>query len=166
MNVKLKAFSFLWLCLCIIAPVYSQQSVATAGGDASSSKGSTAFSVGQVAFISVDAESGFVQQGVQQPAVFQIVGVHQVPEDITIQLYPNPVSTVLYIALTQSVRVDHHSDQLTARMYDMRGHLVLQQSLPDAINSLPIDHLTSAMYLIQVWKGETFISSYSLIKSN
>ncbi len=165
MIIKMKTFVFLWSVVCLASPVLGQQGVVSTGGDIQSPSGSVAFSIGQTAYHIIDGETGSVHQGLQQPYSFTIVGIEDLREDIAIRLYPNPAVGFVNVQLTLPA-VGLKQDQFTARLYDFNGKLILDQALTNDVNTIPIDQLSSALYLLQVWKGGTFIKSFSLTKTN
>lgn len=165
MNTKMKVNFFLWLLVCLYAPLIAQQGVVSTGGDILSTSGSVAFSIGQTAYLTIDGETGSVHQGLQQPYTFTIVGVEDLREDIAISLFPNPASGTVYVQLTPPDK-QYVQERFTALLYDFNGKLLLNQKLPNEINPIAIDQLTSANYLLQVWQGTTFIKSFTFSKTN
>lgn len=162
---KMKAIVFLWLVVCLGSPLLAQQGVVSAGSDILSASGTVAFSIGQTAYLTIDGETGSIYQGLQQPYSFSIVGIEDLREDIIISLFPNPASGKVYVQLTPP-DIQHVQDRFTALLYDFNGKLLLNQQLPNDVNAIPIDHLTSTNYFLQVWKGDIFIKSFSFIKTN
>lgn len=165
MNTKMKAIGFLLANFCAMQTLLAQQGVISAGGDISSAQGTIAYTIGQVSYTYLWNETGSVNQGLQQPVVFNLVGMEDLHEDIFIRLFPNPSNAILHVALNISAKEEVHGG-FSAQLYDLNGKLLLQQQLPDDINTIAIDRLTEAMYLLQVWKGDTFIKSFALTKSN
>jgi len=165
MNLSMKAMSFLWPLFCATATLNAQQSVNTTGGEISNTNGSVSYSIGQVMYNHIEGEVGSLNQGVQQPHVFTIVGIEDVREDITLRLYPNPADQFVNVQLTAPTTFDA-SKPLTARLYDMKGNIISSQSLSGEITTIPLHQLTEAMYILQVWQDQTQIKSFKLIKSN
>jgi hypothetical protein len=165
MNVKMKAIGFLWLLFCATGTLFAQQAVVTAGGNISSASGSVSYSIGQVMYSHIEGEVGSLNQGVQQPHVFTIVGVEDVRKDIIVRLFPNPANQFVHLQLTTPAAFDG-SKPLSARMYDMQGNLLSTQNLSDDITTISLNQLTEAMYILQVWQDQTQIKSFKLFKSN
>src|SRR5688572_13444827 len=86
------------VCVCF-SNVQAQQNTVAAGGDASATTGSVAYSIGQVTYINNTTTAYHINQGVQQPIEFFTVGISDVTSLISISVFPNPVSdfTLLYI---------------------------------------------------------------------
>ncbi len=153
----------LWTVTWLGTPLLAQQGVVSTGGDIPSAAGSVAFSIGQTAYQVIDGETGSVHQGVQQPYNFTIVGIEDLREDIVIRLFPNPAQSSVYVQLTSPTPASNQ-EQMTARLFSFDGKLILEQTLKDDVNTIPIDQLNAALYLLQVWQGNKFIKSYSLTK--
>jgi hypothetical protein len=165
MNMTLKAAGFLWLFVCTGIPLLAQQGLVTTGGDLGSSSGSVSYSVGQIVYTNIPGEDGSISQGIQQPITFQIVGLHDLHEALSISVFPNPASQFLQIQFTDP-QGSFQSEPYTARLYDPKGNLLLTQALQHNINTISLESLTSSMYLLQVWQQHRFIQAYALIKSN
>jgi hypothetical protein len=165
MNVKLKAIGFLWLLFCTTETLHAQQGVVSSGGNISSATGSVSYSIGQVMYNHIEGEVGSLNQGVQQPHTFTIVGIEDLQEETTFRLYPNPADQFVHIQLASPPSFDasHH---LTARLYDMTGNLITEQSLNQEINTLSLRQCTEAAYIVQILDQQKQIKSYALFKSN
>lgn len=161
----MNAILLLWTVSWLGSPLLAQKGVVSAGIDIQSAGGSVASTIGQTAYQVIDGEIGIVHQGLQQPYSFNIVGIEDLQEDIVIRLFPNPAESAVFVQLTPPAPGSAQGP-FTARMYSFEGKLVLEQTLPNEVNTIPIDQLNAAMYLLQVWQGNTFIKSYSLTKVN
>ena len=165
MNVKLKAIGFLWLLFCSTETLHAQLSVLTTGGDISSASGTVSFSVGQVMYNHIDGEIGSLNQGVQQPYTFTIVGIEDPQEETSWQLFPNPANEFVNIQMSTASHVNG-SHSYTARLYDMKGNLVTEKILDHEINRISLLPCIDAMYIVQISDQHHPIQSYALIKSN
>lgn len=165
MNIKMKVTSFLWAALYLVQPLSAQQGITTSGGDVISPEGSVSYSIGQIAFGSFAGESGYVQQGLQQPYQFNTVGTQDIYWGSIFSLYPNPANQNIYLHLSADENMLREMD-LYARVYDMAGNLILTQKLKNDVNSIWIDMLPAAVYVIQIWQAKTFLQSVSFSKTN
>ncbi|MEO5906928.1 MAG: T9SS type A sorting domain-containing protein [Saprospiraceae bacterium] len=161
----MKVTNFLWLVFCLTQPLIAQQGVVSSGGDIHSSNGSVSYSVGQIAYASVSGESGHVNPGVQQPFQFDFVRSNDFPRDYFLNLYPNPANQFLFLQASTDEGIIQAQD-FFARVYDVKGNLLITQRLKQDVTSILISELPDALYFVQVWQANTFIQSISFSKTN
>lgn len=82
-----KKVGTLFLIVGVSSCLSAQQTITTAGGNANSSSGSVAYTVGQTSYKSVSSSSGLIQEGVQQPFI-QLSP--EAPKDLIISNYVSP----------------------------------------------------------------------------
>lgn len=165
MNIKKKVTNFLWLALCLAQSLSAQQGVVSSGGDHFSQNGSVAYSVGQIAFASINDETGNLNPGLQQPFLAGFVGTSDFHSDYLFKLYPNPANQFLCIHLLTDEYLTGGQD-LIARVYDVKGNLLITKRLETAINTIPIRDLSDAMYFVQIGQSNTTLHSISFFKTN
>ncbi|HEX5112971.1 MAG TPA: T9SS type A sorting domain-containing protein [Saprospiraceae bacterium] len=165
MNVKLKAIGFLWLLFCSTETLIAQQTVLTTGGNISSASGSVSYSIGQVMYNHIDGEIGSLNQGVQQPYSFTIVGIDDPLKETSWRLFPNPADQYVNIQMSTAIPVNS-LHPCTARLFDMKGNLVTEKILDKDINRISLSQCTQATYIVQISDQQRTIQSYALIKSN
>ena len=91
--MKHKQGIFCALLLGIGLTAKAQQANPAAGGDATGSGGSVAYSVGQIVYTTHTGTTGSVAQGVQQPYEISVVlGIENSLIDLDINAYPNPTT--------------------------------------------------------------------------
>jgi hypothetical protein len=165
MNVKLKAIGFLWLLICSAETLSAQHAVLSTGGDLSSSTGSVSYSIGQVIYNHIDGEIGSLNQGVQQPYTFTIVGINDPQQETSWRLFPNPANEFVNIQLSTTSPFNS-GHQYSARLFDMKGNLVTEKILDQEINRISLRQCIDATYIVQIIDQHQTIQSYALIKSN
>ncbi len=165
MNIKMKVTNFLWLVFCLPQSLFAQQGVVSSGGDILSLNGSVAYSIGQIQVASVSGETGHVNPGVQQPFQLALVGINDLRRDPFFKLYPNPANQFLYLQVSTDEGILQAQDYL-ARVYDVKGNLLIIQRLRHAVTPILISELPEALYFVQVWQANTFIQSVSFSKTN
>lgn len=163
MNTKMKVTCFLGLVFCLAQSLSAQQGVVASGGDHSSSNGSVAYSVGQIAFATIDDETGNLNPGLQQPFQFTIVGINDIGTDHLLNLYPNPANQFLFLQLSTREGIIHAQDFI-AKVYDAKGNLLITQQLDNPVNSILISDLPSGQYFVQIWQSKTLSQSISFSK--
>ncbi|MEP6793827.1 MAG: T9SS type A sorting domain-containing protein [Saprospiraceae bacterium] len=163
--MKKKVTYFLWLAFCLVQSLSAQKGIVSSGGDHFSQDGSIAYSVGQVAYATIHGETGNVNPGLQQPFHFSIVGVVDFHSDYLFHLYPNPANQ--FLCLQISTGESFTSDQdFIAKVYDVKGNLLINQRLLDNINTILIRDLPEAPYFVQIWQSKKFVQSISFTKNN
>jgi hypothetical protein len=165
MNIKMKVTNFLWLVFCLTQSLNAQNGVVSSGGDIASPNGSVAYSVGQMAYVPIYDETGNMNPGLQQPFQLGIVALHNDRSEYYLKLYPNPANQFVYLQVSSDEGMIR-GDDFNAKVYDVKGNLLIHQRLVDAINTIKIAGLPEAFYIIQIWQSNTFIQSISFSKTN
>ena len=145
----------LFVCCCDLA--FGQQAVGSAGGDASSTSGSVAFTLGQVAASYMNSSGGSVAQGVQQPYTLLPTAVDDPNEGPGVTIGPNPATYGLSVAFSETP-----SNGSTYVVLDAKGRAVLFGSL-GVTTWIGTAHLPAATYTLQLFSGST-PASYPFIK--
>lgn len=157
------------ILLFSIAPYFTtlaaQNAVLPAGGDATGSSGSAAYSIGEVAYTKFDGETGSVSLGVQQPYVVIMVGTEESDINLFASLYPNPVQDFLNLELERH-DTDLDFGDLSYRLYDTQGQLLLQQKIISTSTTLSLDHLAPAVYILKITREHSDIKSFKIFKTN
>lgn len=165
MNIKMKVTNFLWLVLCLTQTLNAQKGMISSGGDIDSPNGSVAYSVGQMAYAPIYDETGNMNPGLQQPFQLGIVALSNYRSDYYLKLYPNPANEFVYLQVSSDEEIIRGHDFI-AKVYDVKGNLILHQRLVDAINTFKLGGLPEALYIIQIWHSNTLIQSISFSKTN
>jgi hypothetical protein len=86
--------------------------------------------------------------------------IYTVKHTSKINLYPNPVHSVLTI--------EHETTkELDLLLYNALGQLVLEQHITDALSNIEFYHLHSGVYLVQILdKEQRIIQSTKIVKQN
>src|SRR5688572_14704694 len=80
--------------------VQAQESVNSAGGDATGSGGTVAYSIGQVVYTTNTGTSGEVAQGVQHAYEIYTFGINQTELNISLTVFPNPTANNLTLVIS------------------------------------------------------------------
>ena len=146
-----------------IPGIWAQDSVLSSGGDATASRGSVSFSIGQVAYTSQSSQDGVVNAGVQQPVLAIMVGNEEPLSEVTVGIYPNPTKDKLVIELSGEYPArGRHSFSL----YDLYGKLLLQEHILSSPVIVPLDTYAHGMYLLKVSHDTDVIKTFKVIKTN
>jgi len=153
-NIKLMV-----LLLGISLTTLAQQTTVTAGGDASGSGGTVAYSVGQVVYTADTDVSGTVSQGVQQAREIFTVDVKEAGSNISLSLFPNPTNDKLTLQIH-----GYDSEKLRYHLYDMQGKLLSSGQIVSQQTFINTANLPPATYFINIIQENTSIRSFKILK--
>ena len=139
----------------------AQDAISAAGGDATGSGGSAAFTVGQILFSSSSGASGEVFQGVQQPYEIMVIsGLDQFEDlDLIISTYPNPVTDLLILKV-ESLKWN----DLNFQIYNSDGRVVVSDKLLNTETNIDMSHLAPGAYILQVIMEKEAVKTFKIIK--
>ena len=143
----------------------SQAAVLPAGGDASGSGGSVAYSIGQAAYTHIDGESGRISLGVQQPHFVIMVNTEELDIQIDATLYPNPVRDEIYLVLHDAPVESLDINELSLRLHDVAGREIIRKNIADETTSLSLHELSESVYILTVYHKNVALKSFRIFKS-
>lgn len=149
-----------------ISGMQSQSAVLSAGGDATGSGGSVAFSVGQVAYTHIDGEAGSVSLGVQQPHFVIMVDTDDPELKISVSAYPNPANDFVTLNLNLHNVDNGNYEKLSFRLYTVDGTQLLQQEIVSNVTKVSLENLPSATYVLRIVRNNTEVKTFKIFKSN
>lgn len=126
-------FSFL-----LFLATAAQQALLSASGNAENSTGSSSYSVGQLAYITLTDATGFIIEGVQQPYEIQFLpGIEENNGKLFAgSVYPNPTSGEV------TLKIEGWSPYgLLYRITDIRGNLLVEQPVETCQQVVPMESL-------------------------
>ncbi|WP_202702484.1 T9SS type A sorting domain-containing protein [Flavobacterium sp. UGB4466] len=162
MKENQRTFSILFItAVLFVTNGYSQQNVVVAGGNATGSGGSSSYSVGQIAYVSLTGDNGSVLQGVQQPYEVITLGNDEFKGiDLVMTAYPNPAVDVLTLVITKEEWND-----LSCRLFDTTGKIVSENlKITGSETSVPMQQLNYGIYFLAVSKEGKTIKTFKIIK--
>lgn len=138
----------------------AQEAVIAAGGDASSSEGTVAYSVGQIIYSTNTGINGLVAQGVQQPyTISTVLGVEDNPIKLDFTAYPNP--TINFLTLNVG---NAELSSLSFHLYDLRGILIESRKILNSTETIGMENLPSGMYFLKVTNNNKDLKTFKIIK--
>ena len=139
----------------------AQESANSAGGDATGSGGTVAYSVGQVVYTSNTGSSGTVVQGVQHAFEIFTVGIKETDLNISLNAFPNPSTENLTLQIS-----DYKNEKLTYQLFDMQGKQLNSGQVTAQQTQINMNGLPSATYFINVVNQENKkFKSFKIIKN-
>jgi hypothetical protein len=144
----------------LILPVRAQQAITAAGGDASGSGGTVAYSAGQAAYTTHTGPAGSVSQGVQQAYEIIQVGIKDQAINISLSVFPNPTADNLTLQVQ-----DFNNERMNYHLLDMNGKLLDSKLLTTNSTQINMSALPSAAYFIQVIRENKKVQTFKVIKN-
>lgn len=163
-SIPQKVIKQLLLCsvFIIVFSASAQQATVTTGGDATGSNGSSSYSIGQVAYRNATGTNGSINQGVQQPFEIFTLGDDDFPEiQLMMSVYPNP--TTSFVTLTLQ---NYSLEKIHFELFDLNGRLIQSQSITTSETPIAMEHLASAVYLLNVMEQNKILKTFKIIKNN
>lgn len=140
----------------------AQQAVPASGGNATGSGGTASYSIGQVACINIVGSNGSINQGVQQPYEFLTVGIDEIKNiNLFATVYPNPAISTINLKIE-----NQNLNNLSFRLYDIKGKLLLNQKINNSITAIPMENIPSAIYFLKVSNNNKEVKTFKIIKNN
>lgn len=137
----------------------AQQVVATAGGTLDNLNGSMSFTIGEGVANTLTKGDKTLTQGFQQGSVSVIEIKKPTDSDITIIVFPNPVSDRLTLKID---REDVSGFQYL--IFDINGKLVSQKNLISNETEVPVNNLSKGSYFLKVQTGVKELRTFKIIK--
>jgi hypothetical protein len=143
-------------CVC------AQQTVPSAGGEATGSGGSASYSVGQMLFSSYLGSNGSVTEGVQQPYEISIISGIDQDFGITLQInvFPNPASHYLTLKV-----LNYEKENISYKLIDSNGVLLQCEKLTGNETQLNMNGLVPAIYFLIISENSKEIRTFRIIKN-
>lgn len=139
----------------------SQQSSNAAGGDATGSGGSVAYSVGQIVYTTHTGSTGSVAQGVQQAYEIFSIGINETELNSSLSLFPNPIVDNLTLQIS-----DFNKEKLSYILFDTQGKLLSNGQVTAQQTQINTASLLPATYFIKVLNQENKqVQSFKIIKN-
>lgn len=156
--VTLSAFILAW------SSVSAQESINTAGGNASESGGSVSYSVGQVVYQTYTGTNGSITQGVQQPYEISVITAVEEAKNINLSVlaYPNPATDFLQLKVDGSM---YSVMSMSFQLYDMNGKLLQTKKLTEAETQIDMSSFVPATYFLKVITESKAIKEFKIIKT-
>ncbi len=139
------------------------QTSATAGGNASGSGGSAAFTIGQLVYSPCTTNTGSVTEGINQPfEIYIIDAVYELTEiELEANIYPNPTSGFLTLKIDDLLL---QNESLSYQLFDLNGKLLKRERITGIETKIEMQSYFSGTYFIKVinsGKNENSSSVYS-----
>lgn len=139
---------------------YSQQTVATAGGNLTGN-GTVSYTIGQIITASNTGNNGSVSQGIQQSIeLFTLVNPDLKMLTLKAIIYPNPTKDKIVLVLS-----DHNLTALTYQIYDVSGRLVKKGNVEKENTTLAMKNFSVGVYFLKVNQNSKQLKVFKIIKN-
>ncbi len=128
--------------------LFAQQTVSSAGGNATGSGGAASYTVGQVVYTTNTGSNGSVASGVQQPYEISVVtGIEEAKGiNLVCYAYPNPATDFLKLKIE-----NYEGQDLRYQLYDINGNLLLSNKVVASETNISMQTLLAATYFLRVY---------------
>jgi hypothetical protein len=161
-NVKIKIIVFFFFSFGLLT-ANAQEAIMPSGGDASSSDGTVAYSIGQIVYITNVGSSGSLAQGVQQ--AFEISVFEEFPGikgiGLMISIYPNPTTDFLNLKVER-----YENTNLSYQLFDMNGKIIETKKLKSEQTSINMRDLEPATYFLNIIQNNKKVKTFKIIKND
>lgn len=140
----------------------AQESVNSAGGEATGLGGSASYSTGQVVFTAISSATGTVVQGVQQPwEIFVYPGIdEQIERNEPAIVFPNPTNGLVTIKIQ-----DESWEKCMVSLWDNQGQMLLQCEFNDRQFDMDLSLYARSVYFIRITSAEGNIKVFRIVKN-
>ena len=154
--LRFSVFVFFTLCLF---NCFCQQTVLSAGGEASGSTGTVSYSIGQLSFMTLIGDQGVITEGAQQPYEILFNSIHEAGISLQCKAWPNPASTYLLLSIE-----NHEIKNLSYRLYTLNGILLKDLPVKEKNTKVSLDIIAPGTYILTVTENGNVLNSYKIIK--
>lgn len=160
----------MWLVLLTfagshLANLQAQHAVGPAGGDTSGPGGTVAYSIGQVAYTSIDDEEGSINQGVQQPYDIIMVSTGEPELAFSATIFPNPASTTVQLNLDEHI-FSSSTGTFAFWLYDPQGRMMKHQEITSATTIMALEKLAGSVYFLRITLNDNTVKTFRIFKTN
>ena len=138
--------------------VYSQSTVLSAGNTIENN-GSISYSVGQIFVSPLDANTGSLYIGVQQPFEILSLSLEDFKSEMSLVGYPNPTSGLFYLDIKNS-----NSFPFLLKLYDLRGRMIFTKSVKKNKAVVNISNHAKGMYILHLVDKDKNVYLHKILK--
>lgn len=149
------------LGLLFYSSIQAQESLNSAGGNATGSGGSVSYTVGQIPYHTYIGNSGSLAEGVQHAYEIYQVGIEETSMDLSISLYPNPSSDYIVLKTVKEL-----FESLTFQLFDSQGKKIDQGQISAEETIISMKVWSVGTYYVDIFNQQNNkIQSFKIIKN-
>lgn len=146
----------------LLPALMAQADLVSAGGNGSFGSHAVSFTLGQAFAAVVDAETGSVYQGVQQPYELFVVALDREPgADFSLRVFPNPTAGWLVLELPEPFSAE---EELRYVLQDIQGRALDVRDFTGSHTEILMQHHPPGAYVLSVFRNHRFLQSFQVIK--
>lgn len=143
-------------CSMLTFSALSQEVISSQGDSYSNANASIDFTIGETVIATVSDGNYDLTQGFHQTHWY-FAGVEDLAPQLTVQVYPNPMSNDLII--------EGKTEAGTAyRLFNANGKIVLEGLLENEQTQISVQQLAPGPYTLQLEHGESVLKNFKLVK--
>jgi hypothetical protein len=140
--------------------INAQETLTTSGDNANGNGGSTSYSIGQIAYVSVDGLNGSANQGVQQPYEIYSLGVDDFSNiSLSMTVFPNPTSNFITLKIG-----NYNIVKMNYELLDLSGKLIFSQVINQPEIQIPMENLRCTTYILKITQNNKLLKTFKIIK--
>jgi hypothetical protein len=162
---NIRSAFFIWVAIHLLPlGLLAQETITTAGGNASGSGGTSSFTLGQIFYHTHESASGSVAEGVQQPyEIYVITSVEDVADfSLSMKAFPNPVINRLQLVVDEMV--DFSLIGYHFRLLDNQGRTLQSDRIVNHHTEIDMSQLPPAVYFVRVMDSRRELKTFKVIK--
>ena len=143
-------------------------SINATGADLSGNDGSFNYSIGQVFYSNIEADSHSITQGIRQNHLEELpnnedidVPIEPVTPQVDVLIYPNP--TTDYVTLAAE-GINLNSQLNSYQLYNYQGKLLKQNLIKQTHTTIDLTNMSASIYLVQVFIKEKLFKTIKIVK--
>lgn len=161
----MKHFRKVLIAFCLFGfgtTIQAQNSVASAGGNATGPGGTESYTIGQIVYTSIAVPDGIITQGIQQPFEISVLTVIKESEDIILEIliYPNPSSGLVNLKVG-----NYNTDNLKYQLFDLNGLLFQERRVEGKETRIQLGHILPGTYILKIVDKKKEIKTFKIIKN-
>jgi hypothetical protein len=159
MKTRLSFFIILIILVCSAKNSEAQQSVLSAGGEATGGTGTFSYSLGQLAFLTLAGTEASLTEGMQQPYEILFNGLNEPGFTLECLAYPNPADDFVHLKIENP-----GIKNLSYRLLTLNGLILGESVIKEKETIIPLSELSPGVYFLLVYENEVVVNTYKIIK--
>ena len=158
-NQKL-SFYLIFTFLLISHFAIAQQSINTAGNNATGNGGTVNYSIGQVFYHHLNGDNNTLYEGVQYG--YEIA--NSIGENSNVYLthlvYPNPTKSNFTISISE-----FKTGLFSYILYNINGSIINQAEITNSLTDISLSKFDNSTFILTVFKNNELLKSFTIIKN-
>ncbi|AOW17531.1 hypothetical protein LPB03_08655 [Polaribacter vadi] len=140
--------------------LFSQENIATSGGNATGS-GSSSYTIGQLFTATNVSNSGSVLQGIQQSIeLFTLANPNVKSFALEAITFPNPTKDNIILSISNT-----EIEKLVFSIFDIHGRLLKKENIHTKLTTINIKNFPTGIYLLKVHHHKKQLKVFKIIKN-